>query len=336
MRCIGIVTLPLLLPALRFGRRSGLLAPLFATYFLCTFVLPYTYWLDPFQYLFDHVPMLRNIRAMANTMPRDVPAVLAALLAGMGLDAFLAARRTSRSALVPICALVVTLCAGILALVPTFLPMRHSLAHIAVYLGISSLILLGVAYAGKPATRTRFAGLLLLVTFADLAVSSSHYLAEGRLYAAEGGDGASPGYDTIRPDQDRVGELVRRLFRARSRDRAELQVRPALLAGVGEPRAMAFPLGKLESPYRQNDRISGPEILPFQRIRDIDELAPPDPETTFYIHDEAALAGLDRSRASSSRQDARHGSNSKRSRISESPLKSTPVWTTLARKIRGL
>ena len=131
-----MATLPLLVSAVAFGRRIGLVAPLLATYFLCTFVLPYTYWLEPFQYLFDHVPMLRNIRAMANTMPRDIPAVLAALLAGMGLDAILAGSRrpTSAAAAVVAAALGVALAAGILALHPMFLPMRHSLAHIAVYL----------------------------------------------------------------------------------------------------------------------------------------------------------------------------------------------------------
>ena len=177
MRYIGIITLPLLVSAVAFGRRTGLVAPLLATYFLCTFVLPYTYWLEPFQYLFDHVPMLRNIRAMANTMPRDIPAVLAALLAGMGLDAILAGPRrpTPAAAAVVAAALGVALAAGILALHPAFLPMRHSLAHIAVYLGLSALILVPLLRWSSPRARTRLAALLLLITLADLTVSSSYY-----------------------------------------------------------------------------------------------------------------------------------------------------------------
>ena len=55
MRYIGILTLPLIVSAVAFGRQTALVAPLLATYFLCTFVLPYTYWLEPFQYIFDHV-----------------------------------------------------------------------------------------------------------------------------------------------------------------------------------------------------------------------------------------------------------------------------------------
>ena len=205
MRYIGIVTLPLLISAMAFGRRTGLMTPLVATYFLCTFVLPYTYWLEPFQYLFDHVPMLRNIRAMANTMPRDIPAVLAALLAGMGLDAFLAERRASPaiSAFVPICALVITLCAGILALVPVFLPMRHSLAHIAAYLGLSSLILLALLRSKQPINRTRLAGLLLIITFADLAVSSSHYWQRVAWTLPKQPHDATSRSDAIWPDQER-------------------------------------------------------------------------------------------------------------------------------------
>src|SRR6476659_7864544 len=134
--------------------RAG--GPLLATYFLGTFALPFTYWLEPFQYLFDHVPMLRNIRAMANTMPRDIPAVLAALLAGMGLDAILAGPRRSMpaAAVVVAAALGVALAAGILALHPAFLPMRHSLAHIAVYLGLSALILVPLLRWSSPRART--------------------------------------------------------------------------------------------------------------------------------------------------------------------------------------
>src|SRR6476469_2317931 len=163
--------------AVAFGRRTGLVAPLLATYFLCTFVLPYTYWLEPFQYLFDHVPMLRNIRAMANTMPRDIPAVLAALLAGMGLDAILAGSRrpTPAAAAVVAAALGVALAAGILALHPAFLPMRHSLAHIAVYLGLSALILVPLLRWSSPRARTRLAALMLLSTCADLTVSAPYY-----------------------------------------------------------------------------------------------------------------------------------------------------------------
>ena len=121
MRYIGIVTLPLLVSAVAFGRQTGLVAPLLATYFLCTFVLPYTYWLEPFQYLFDHVPILRNIRAMANTMPRDIPAVFAALLAGIGLDAFLGAGRRS----LPVAGFVLAVAFGMaLCAAPSF-SIRH-------------------------------------------------------------------------------------------------------------------------------------------------------------------------------------------------------------------
>jgi hypothetical protein len=192
MRYIGIVALPLVVSAVAFGRRTGLVAPLLATYFLCTFVLPYTYWLEPFQYLFDHVPMLRNIRAMANTMPRDIPAVLAALLAGMGLDAILAGSRrpTPAAAAVVAAALGVALAAGILALHPAFLPMRHSLAHIAVYLGLSALILVPLLRWSSPRARTRVAA---PCSSSPLPISPSQppILATDRLDAAEARHGAA-------------------------------------------------------------------------------------------------------------------------------------------------
>ena len=268
MRYIGIVTLPLLISAMAFGRRTGLMTPLVATYFLCTFVLPYTYWLEPFQYLFDHVPMLRNIRAMANTMPRDIPAVLAALLAGMGFDAFLAERRASPaiSAFVPICALVITLCAGILALVPVFLPMRHSLAHIAAYLGISSLILLALLRSKQPINR-----------HAACRAPVDHHLcrprrlvlallAKGRVDVAETAHDATSRSNAIWPDQERVRQLVRKLQRTCAWNRAELCVWAALMARPGEPRAVASGARKLESAHWQNDGISGAEVLQFRDL----------------------------------------------------------------------
>ena len=64
-------------------------------------------------------------------------------------------------------------CAGILALDPAFLPMRHSLAHIAAYLGLSSVIMVPPLRWDKPAVRTRLVALLLLITLADLTVSAS-------------------------------------------------------------------------------------------------------------------------------------------------------------------
>ncbi len=268
MRYIGIVTLPLLISAMAFGRRTGLMTPLVATYFLCTFVLPYTYWLEPFQYLFDHVPMLRNIRAMANTMPRDIPAVLAALLAGMGFDAFLAERRASPAiaAFVPICALVITLCAGILALVPVFLPMRHSLAHIAAYLGISSLILLALLRSKQPINRTRLAGLLLIITFADLAVSSSHYWQRVAWTLPKQPTTLLPDPTRFGPIKSEVRQLVRKLQRTCAWNRAELCVWAALMARPGEPRAVASGARKLESAHWQNDGISGAEVLQFRDL----------------------------------------------------------------------
>jgi hypothetical protein len=114
---------------------------------------------------------------MANTMPRDIPAVFAALLAGIGLDAFLGAGRRSLpvAGFVLAVAFGMALCAGILALDPAFLPMRHSLAHVATYLGLSSVIMVPLLRWDKPAVRTRLVALLLLITLADLTVSSSYY-----------------------------------------------------------------------------------------------------------------------------------------------------------------
>jgi hypothetical protein len=300
MRYIGIVTLPLLVSAVAFARRTGLVAPLFATYFLCTFVLPYTYWLEPFQYMFDHVPVLRNIRAMANTMPRDIPAVLAALLAGMGLDALLAAHRRSRqvAALVIAAALGLALCAGILSLNPTFLPMRHSLAHIAVYLGVASLILVPLLPWDKPRVRTRLAALLLLITFADLTISSSYYWQRVAWTLPKEAT-------TLLPDATRFGPIKREsdnwygnysghahgsgpnyvfglrswlVLASRERWRPVLENWNPHTGRMTEYPALRF--------------YSSATFVPFERISQIDEVAPPDIARTFYIHDAEAMAGL--------------------------------------------
>jgi hypothetical protein len=300
MRYIGIITLPLIVSAVAFGRRTGLVAPLLATYFLCTFVLPYTYWLEPFQYLFDHVPMLRNIRAMANTMPRDIPAVLAALLAGMGLDAILAGSRrpTPAAAAVVAAALGVALAAGILALHPAFLPMRHSLAHIAVYLGLSALILVPLLRWSSPRARTRLAALLLLITFADLTVSASYYwqriawtlpkpatvlLPDATLfrpiknesenwYGNYSGHAHGPGPNYV------FGLRSWLVLASRERWRPVLENWDPHTGRMTEYPALRF--------------YSSASFVPFDRIKEIDQISPPDVRTTFYIHNESALAGV--------------------------------------------
>jgi hypothetical protein len=300
MRYIGIVTLPLLVSAVAFGRQTGLVAPLLATYFLCTFVLPYTYWLEPFQYLFDHVPILRNIRAMANTMPRDIPAVFAALLAGIGLDAFLGAGRRSLpvAGFVLAVAFGMALCAAILALDPAFLPMRHSLAHIAAYLGLSSLIMVPLLRWDKPAVRTRLVALLLLITFADLTVSSSYYWQRVAWTLPK-----QP--TTLLPDPTRFGPIKREadnwfgnysghahgsgpnyvfglrswlVLASRERWRPVLENWNPQTGRMTEYPALRF--------------YSSATFVPFERITEIEHVPPPDPTTTFYIHDETALAGL--------------------------------------------
>ena len=37
---------------------------------------------------------------------------------------------------------------------------------------------------------------------------------------------------------------------------------------------------------------SSASFVPFDRIKEIDQISPPDVRTTFYIHNESALAGV--------------------------------------------
>jgi hypothetical protein len=300
MRYIGILTLPLIVSAVAFGRQTALVAPLLATYFLCTFVLPYTYWLEPFQYIFDHVPILRNIRAMANTMPRDIPAVFAALLAGIGLDAFLGTGRRSLpvAGFVLAVAFGMAVCAGILALDPAFLPMRHSLAHIAAYLGLSSVIMVPLLRWDKPAVRTRLVALLLLITLADLTVSASYYWQRVAWTLPK-----QP--TTLLPDPVRFGPIKREsdnwfgnysghahgsgpnyvfglrswlVLASRERWRPVLENWNAQTGRMTEYPALRF--------------YGSATFVPFERITEIENVPPADPATTFYIQEENALTGL--------------------------------------------
>jgi hypothetical protein len=300
MRYIGILTLPLLVSAVAFGRQTWLVGPLLATYFVCTFVLPYTYWLEPFQYIFDHVAILRNIRAMANTMPRDVPAVFAALLAGIGLDAFLDAGRRSRpvAGFVLAVAFGMAVCAGMLALAPAFLPMRHSLAHIAAYLGLSSVIMVAVLRWNKSAVRTRLVALLLLITLADLTVSSSYYWQRVAWTLPK-----QP--TTLLPDPARFGPIKRESENwFRNYSGHAHGTGPNYVFGLRSWLVLASrerwrPV--LENWNPQTGRMTeypalrfygAATFLPFERITEIDSVPPPDLATTFYVHDENALAGL--------------------------------------------
>jgi hypothetical protein len=237
---------------------------------------------------------------MANTMPRDIPAVLVALLAGMGFDALLVAHRasSSMSKLVLACALVITLCAGVLALVPAFLPMRHSLAHIAVYLGVSSLILLALLRSEKSVTRTQLAGLLLLVTFADLAVSSSYYWQRVAWTLPKEPATLLPNpmrFGPVKSESDNwygnysghvhgtgpnyvFGLRSWLVLASRERWRPVLENWNPQTGKMTEYPALRF--------------YSSATFVPFERISEIEKVLPPDPNMTFYIHSESALAGL--------------------------------------------
>ncbi|MFC3229302.1 hypothetical protein ACFOGJ_18795 [Marinibaculum pumilum] len=201
-RYLGIATLPLLLVALLRGERLRWLVVLLLTWFLCALFVAYTRENQAIVALMDHAAVFRNIRTIANTLPRDVPSLFLLIAAGLGVDALLRRRDMPGDGWLRVLLVLLAAAAAaalLASILPVFAAVRHSLGHIGIFLGALSLLALAMTFAaGHGARRTMAIGFLLLVA-CDLTLSSSHYWQRGLVWFRNAGPHSLPQIDVLRP-----------------------------------------------------------------------------------------------------------------------------------------
>ena len=180
-RYMGVTIIPLLVIAALFGHRRRYVWPMVLTVFFGSAFLIYTADNALYAWLLDNVPPLRNTRVLTYLLPRDVTLLLV-FVAGIGIDVLLrdAAEATSaalwRTARI-ILILILFAAGGLMlaSVLPALSPVRHSLAHIAVYLGFSSFIVLILAHGIEARNRPILVCVLLALIGMDLVISDSAF-----------------------------------------------------------------------------------------------------------------------------------------------------------------
>jgi hypothetical protein len=180
-RYVGMALLPLLIIAALFGHRRRYAWPFMLTAFVATAFVAYGPNNPFFTLLLDNVPAIRNTRPMAYLLPRDATLLLV-FAAGIGLDIVLRSDfgeadtrlwGTARFLLV----LLLVVAGGMLvaSAVPALESIRHSLAHMAVYLGLSGGIVLVLMHGLSPQHQRGLMLALLATTGMDLSLSAAAY-----------------------------------------------------------------------------------------------------------------------------------------------------------------
>lgn len=180
-RYLGMALLPLLMIAALFGHQHRYAWPFMLTAFVATAFIAYGPENPLFAFLLDNVAPIRNTRPMAYLLPRDA-SLLVVFAAGIGLDILLRGDVTGPNARLWVTArillIVLMLVAGgllVASAVPGLASIRHSLAHMAGYLGLSCGIILVLAHGiGAPQQRALVLALLSF-TGMDLVLSAGAY-----------------------------------------------------------------------------------------------------------------------------------------------------------------
>ena len=207
-RYIGLVTLPLLFAAIFRGYRNRYVLVLLLTAFACSAFIVYTNRNLLITALAEMVPVFRNIRTIADTLPRDAPIILMALTAGIGLDLLVrspgthedeapqrSVDRLLRGALIGM-----LLVGGVVLLLalryrgqhPVQLQLKKALAHVGVYLFLFSLLCLLLVMVKEAAHRKALAMVLLVLASFDLTISATSYWQRGLVWFKNEGPHAVP------------------------------------------------------------------------------------------------------------------------------------------------
>ncbi len=201
-RYLGIATLPLLLVALFRGERLPWLCVFALTWFFCALFIPYTRENQAIVALMDSAEVLRNIRTIANTLPRDVPSLFLLIAAGLGIDALLRGRSSGVDGWLRVMLTVLmglALAMLLASLFPRFAEVRHSLGHLGIFLGAASLLCLVLTLHVEAGIRKGLAVALLLLVACDLTISSSSYWQRGLVWFRNEGPHRIPDLEVLRP-----------------------------------------------------------------------------------------------------------------------------------------
>ena len=179
-RYIGIATLPLIGLSFLFIGRSKFIAPLLVSFFICSFVIPYTFQNGIFSILMEKFFLFKNSRSMPGLLPRDGPSIFLILISGIALDQLINLSKLNRIKLYKSIIIIISfaLLISILCLLSILIfdtiNIRSSLTHIGVYLIIISLLLI---YISNNNRRSKNIGcsLFLIIITCDLIISSSNY-----------------------------------------------------------------------------------------------------------------------------------------------------------------
>ena len=324
-RYIGLATLPLLFAAVLRGYRNKYVLVLLLTAFTCSAFITYTSRNLLVYSLAELLPLLRNIRTIADTLPRDAPIICLALVAGIGLDLLVGDFRTKAarpaSAQYQIERLLRWILIGfalfaIPFLLISFFPvssyakndfiqrfitqgpklpeLKEAFAHIGVYLFLFSLLCLMLVLVRHPAHKRPLAIVLLALAFFDLTISASIYWQRGLVWFENAGPHALPQIKRFAPVN------------------SALQTWPGSYGGfINNPFAGPFvglrswlPLAtrpewqpvlenwdsdlRIIKKYPDFRFYSGGTYIPFDRIMSIDSVLPPAKAgAQLYVHDPA-------------------------------------------------
>jgi hypothetical protein len=180
-RYVGMALLPLLLMAALFGHQRRYAWPFMLSAFVATAFVAYGPENPLFAFLLDNIPPIRNTRPMAFLLPRDAT-LLVVFAAGIGLDILLCGDAGGANARLwataRVLMIIVMVVAGELLLasaLPVFESVRHSLAHMAGYLGLSCLIILVLTHEVGHHHQPALVLALLAATGMDLVLSAGAY-----------------------------------------------------------------------------------------------------------------------------------------------------------------
>ncbi|EKD85659.1 MAG: hypothetical protein ACD_37C00664G0008, partial [uncultured bacterium] len=178
MRYIGIFTFPLILTSFFISKKSYLVLPLFLTYFVCSFVLPYSFDFNLFKYISDVIPVMKNIRAMPHMMPRDMPLILVAFISGITFEGIIKLnfkRVTKTITSIYFSLLIFNFIIICTIFVSSTISIKHSISHIAIYSIFFLILLIVIPLTEQKKIKTHLGIVFIVLAFTDLSISSSYY-----------------------------------------------------------------------------------------------------------------------------------------------------------------
>lgn len=208
-RYIGLATIPLILVALLRGYKNRFTLPLFLTSALCLLFLIYTIHNVILNFLVNTFDLFKNIRVLANLLPRDGPSLFLIILAGIGLDTLLTSQKDKNKTIEQLLQwlLLALLFVSGICVIPLFSDkfkgVIHSLGHISIYLSLFTLFCIVLnSHREESKLKTQVAVVFLFSVFVDLSLSYSHYWERGRVWFLNQGPHTLPTIEKITPIAD--------------------------------------------------------------------------------------------------------------------------------------